>query len=57
MRNLSAFAKKYLTLSATSSSVERCWSLGRNIVGDYRHQMTSQNFENVILLKFNEEFL
>jgi hypothetical protein len=52
---LSQFAKKYLVLSGSSASIERAWSQAKRITDPQRSRLSSQHFEELLFVKFNEK--
>jgi len=54
---LSKLAKKYLAIPATSTSVERFFSQGGQIICDERRLITGEHAEQLIFLKMNGEII
>lgn len=44
------------SVPATQASVERTFSALKLILTDQRHNLTSENLENILFLKLNESF-
>eukprot|EP00761_Pharyngomonas_kirbyi_P010919 gb/GECH01010942.1/.p1 GENE.gb/GECH01010942.1/~~gb/GECH01010942.1/.p1 ORF type:complete len:408 (+),score=37.20 gb/GECH01010942.1/:1-1224(+) len=55
--NLSEFAKGYLVTSATSGSIERAWSFGKDTVDDKRQLLDSDSISHLLFLKYNQNGL
>jgi hypothetical protein len=55
--NLACLAKKYLGVQATSSSVERMFSISGHIFANKRRRTSVKLFELLVFLKLNEHFL
>lgn len=49
-------AMNYLTIQASSSSIERCWSRAKQILKHSRLKMNDENFRRLLLLNFNHRF-
>lgn len=48
---LSRMARDYLAIPATSASSERSFSVGRHLLGLYRHRLRSQTMEACVCLR------
>ncbi len=54
---LSRLAKKYLGVQASSAAVERMFSISGFIFSERRRRLGAQFFENLVLLKLNEDLI